>query len=316
MKKTLLIGCGNIGFRHLQALCASDMAGQLDLTIIEPNTGHHTRINDELARTPVGQSRVLTALPEARATFDLVIIATNADVRRRVFDDLVAKHDFAAIIFEKVLFQSIADLDAVAAKLDGVAAYVNCGRRGFPGYQMLREELVGEVPVDYTVTGQHYALASNAIHFLDIAACLNGSPLVSLDASGLDAAGAASKRAGYVEIFGTLTGRLENGATVSLTCAPGDTLSLDIKLGGGDLMGEVHEGAGRAILVRDGKVADLPFETRHVSGMPYLYETLLQGQGCLLPTYAESAAQHRLLISALNAHLQLPDHPDTLCPIS
>lgn len=316
MKKILLIGCGNIGFRHLQALCVSDMAGEIDLTVIEPNADHHTRITDELARTPVGQSRLLGALPDSREQFDLAIIATNADVRRRVFDDLADKHDFAAIIFEKVLFQRIADLDAVAARLDGVAAYVNCGRRGFPGYQMLRETLDGDVPVDYTVTGQHYALASNAIHFLDIAACLNASPLVSLDASGLDAAGAESKRAGYVEIFGTLRGQLANGAKVSLTCAPGETLSLDIKLVGADLTGEVHEAAAKATIIRDGVVEDLAFETRHVSGMPYLYETLLQGKGCLLPTYAESAAQHRLLLSAMNAHLHLPDSPDTLCPIS
>lgn len=316
MRKTLLIGCGNIGFRHLQALCASNMADDIDLSVIEPNADHHTRITDELARAPVGQSRLLSVLPVVREHFDLVIIATNADVRRRVFDDLADNHDFAAIIFEKILFQRIADLDAVGARLDGVAAYVNCGRRGFPGYQMLRETLDGDRPVDYTVTGQHYALASNAIHFLDIAACLNKSPLVSLDASGLDAAGAESKRAGYVEIFGTLRGRLANGANVSLTCTPGDTLSLDIRVTGADLVGEVDEASGKAALMRDGMAHDLIFETRHVSGMPYLYETLLQGQTCLLPTYAESAGQHRLLLSAINAHLGLPDKPDALCPIS
>jgi len=316
MKKILLIGCGNIGFRHLQALCASQMAGQIDLTIIEPNTAHHSRITDELERTPVQLSEVSTALPTQSDHFDLVIIATNADVRRRVFDDLVGKHTFTAILFEKVLFQRIEDLDAVAAQLQGVAAHVNCGRRGFAGYQMLRKMLSSDVPVDYTVVGTQYALASNAIHFLDIAACINQSPLVSLDASGLDKAGADSKRAGYVEIYGTLKGTLANGATVSLTCTPADVLSLDISITGAALTGKIDEAAGTATVTHGDVTQTLAFETRHVSGMPYLYETLLNGEGCLLPTYAESAAQHRLLLSAINAHLNLPDQSDTLCPIS
>lgn len=312
MKQTLLIGCGNIGFRHLQALCASHMAADLDLTIVEPNKDHHDRIAQELARTPLGQSRLLTALLTPRGRFDLAIIATKADVRRRVFDDLARQHDFAAIIFEKVLFQSCADLDAVATQLDGIAAYVNCGRRGFPGYQALRKRLSGSGPVDYTVTGAQYALASNAIHFLDIAACVNESPLISLDTTGLDTETTASKRAGYVEVYGTLTGTLANGAVVSLTCARGDSLAIDVHLSGAGVDIAVDEAAN--LMVSNGVTE--PFETRHVSGMPYLYETLLQGKGCLLPTYAESAAQHRLLISALNAHLHLPDHPDTVCPIS
>jgi predicted dehydrogenase len=316
MKKILLIGCGNIGFRHLQALCASQMAGQIDLTIIEPNTDHHPRITTELARTPMQQADISTALPVQAGRFDLAIIATNADVRRRVFDDLVSKHTFVAIIFEKVLFQRIKDLDAVEAQLQGVAAYVNCGRRGFAGYQMLREMLPPNAPVDYTVVGTQYALASNAIHFLDIAACINQSPLVSLDASGLDVAEAQSKRAGYVELYGTLNGTLENGATVNLTCTPADALSLDISIKGDAFVGKIDEAAGTVTITRGDAIEALPFETRHVSGMPYLYETLLNGEGCLLPTYAESASQHRLLLSAINAHLNLPDRSDTLCPIS
>lgn len=316
MKKILLVGCGNIGFRHLQALCASELSQQINLTIVEPNTAHHDRINAEMQKTPVQHAQVLTSLPVQEDRFDLVIVATNADVRRRVFDDLISKHKFSSIIFEKVLFQRIEDLDAIEAQLDGISAYVNCGRRGFPGYQMLRSTLTSDTPIDYTVVGTQYALASNAIHFLDIAVYINQSPLVALDANGLDETGAQSKRAGYVEIYGTLTGTLQNGARVSLTCAPADALSLDISIQSVSLSGKIDEAAGTATVTRDGATDTLAFETRHVSGMPYLYESLLKGEGCLLPTYAESAAQHRLLLSAINAHLNLPSDPSTLCPIS
>lgn len=316
MKKTLLIGCGNIGFRHLQALAASDMAPQIELSIIEPNADHHDRISTELKSADFAAAQLLTQLPAERAHFDLVVIATNADVRRRVFEDLADQHSFAGIIFEKVLFQRIADLDAVEQRLQGVAAYVNCGRRGFPGYSALRARFAGQGPVDYSVDGTQYALASNAIHFLDIAAFINDSPLVELDASGLEAQTGQSRRAGYVEVYGTLNGRLANGSSVSLTCHPAESFAINVSLKSADMSGQVDEAAGQAILTTGLGSETLDFETRHVSQMPYLYESVLKAEPCLLPEFAESAAQHRLLLSSLNKHLNLPDNPNTLCPIS
>ena len=314
MKHVTLVGCGNIGFRHLQALGAMSVAPQVALTVVEPFAGHHDRIASELDRAMFGQHDLVTALPAARKDIDLAVLATNADVRRTVTDALLDTHNVAAIIFEKILFQRIADIDAVEARLDRIRAHVNCGRRGFPGYHALRRDIAGQGPANVTVTGTNYALASNAIHLIDIAAYLNDSPVVSIDSHDLDPKIESSKRAGYVEVFGTLHATLANGAKVALTCLRGDGLLLDITVATPTQTWRINELGGT--ITDETASAPRPFETRHVSGMPELYESLLTDQPCPLTPYAEAADQHRLLLRALNVHLQRGDDPDTLCPIS
>lgn len=315
MTDVLLIGCGNIGFRHLQALLAMRGIENLRLTIVEPDAAQHARITAEVKDTPCDLG---AALSPDRHHFDLAIISTNANIRRQVFDDLISKHEVDSVIFEKVLFQTISDIDAVGATLAErrMSGFVNCGRRGFPGYQELRERLVAERPLQLTVTGTQYALASNAIHLLDIAAYLNASPLVSVDASQLSRERHSSKRQGYVEVYGTLKGVLENGAQISLTCDPADSLLIDIHLKGADVDVKIDEAAGQMTQSDGASSQDHPFAVRHVSGMPELYSDLLTTGTCALTPYAESAQQHRLLLRAIRLHLGLSNADDATCPIS
>lgn len=313
MTQVLLIGCGNIGFRHLQALMARPAAKATDLTIVEPDTAQHARIVAELDGSGI-TADLRTDLPSDRQRWGLAIIATNANIRRAVFDDLVAVQDPSVILFEKILFQIRSDLDEVEQILAerNIAGFVNCGRRGFPGYQALRAAQSASLPLHLTVTGTKYALASNGIHFFDLAAFLNDSPLVGLDASGLSPDIHASKRAGYKEVFGTLTGRLANGAEINLSCLPADNFRIEVALRSEG--GEMHIDEAQGRIIQAGQSA--PFEVRHVSGMPELYSDLLDTGTCVLTPYAESAAQHRLYLDALRPHLGLSNDNDDPCPIS
>lgn len=317
MKQALLIGCGNIGFRHLQALAALPRVGEVAVTIVEPDTTQHDRIRTELTGAGFATSDLRETLPDTGA-FDLAIIATNSNIRRAVFDAMVAQVTVAAVIFEKVLFQTEADLDAVGETLRSkdIAGYVNCGRRGFPGYQALAETLAGDRPLALEARGSGWAMASNAIHLFDIAACLNGSALVSVNASGLEAEIQESKRGGYKEVFGTLTGELANGAVVTLTCLRDGDPGLAVRISGTDVTAEIAEAAGQMTLTRAGTTDTRAFETRHVSQMPELYAGPLFGGGTALTPYAESADQHRLLLRALRPHLGLSNAADDPCPIS
>lgn len=315
MKNVLLCGCGNIGFRHLQALSAMQTASHI--TIIEPLVTAHPRIADHIVASTAEGVRtytLLSALPENNDPYDLAIIATSANIRRAVFEDIVEHHDVAVVLFEKVLFQKLADLDAVGQMLDqkGIAGFVNCGRRGFASYRNLVAGLDQTVPVDMVARGAAYGLASNAVHLLDLAEYLNHSALVNLDFSNLRQGSVPSKRDGFVEIFGTITGRLENGATVSITCEDTKSIALCIDIKAGDLQIEIDEIAGTQTVAGQQST----FAIQYVSGMPYLYDdALTTGQPGLTP-YAASARQHRLYLQALQAHLGLPAGDDTACPIS
>lgn len=314
MKTILLVGCGNIGFRHLQAM--AQLSEPSRICIVEPAIGLHPRISDFLATAASGphQFELATTPESVPARVDLAVIATNAAHRRAAYQAAAQGRDIACVIFEKVLFPTIADIEAVAASLTTrkTSAYVNCGRRGFPGYQALRTQWADARPLNLTVTGAQWGLGSNAIHFLDLAEYLNGAALTDVDLSGLEPGAVASKREGYVEIFGNVTGHLSNGATVSLDCLSAGSASVHVAVQGRNLNARIDE-TGRQLLI-DG-AEPVAFEARHVSEMPYIYEAALDGTCCLTP-YADSARQHRVFLMALRPHLGLSNDDDAPCPIS
>jgi predicted dehydrogenase len=307
MKTVLLCGCGNIGFRHLQAIV--QMPETVAITIVEPNVAAHARIAAFTdADTRGHRFTLVTDVPVTRAHFDLVVIATSADTRRAAFDAIM-QHDVGVMILEKVLFQTIADLDAVQDVLTtrGIAAFVNCARRVFPGYRDVRAALTG--PVDVTVTGAGYGLASNGIHLLDLAEYLNEAGLITLTAD-LRAGSVEAKRAGCVEVFGRMTGTLANGARVDITCDDAPDMAVRVGIVGQGYTATIDELA-RMITV-DGGVQ--PFASKFVSETWEIYHQALTTGSTDLTPYADSARQHRLFLTVISQHLGLAAH--AACPIS
>ncbi|MCB5408445.1 hypothetical protein [Pseudogemmobacter faecipullorum] len=315
----VLMGCGNIGFRHLQALAS--MAIPVQIFIIEPVLALHPRIQALIGEESAkGRHRFALAASLAEAgvpaEVGLAVIATGSLHRRAAWEDLCAVTRPAAVIFEKVLFTTLRDLDEVGARLarQGIAGYVNCGRRGFADYHRLQARFASTgIPVDLAVAGSSYGLASNLVHFLDLAEFLNQAELVSLDFSGLEPATVSSKRGDYIEIFGRVEGRLSNGARFSAFCENREGLEIGVTLQpqGGAVL-RLDERAGT--LSEAGAVT--PFGIRFVSGMPDLYEGLFQGRGSALTPYAASARQHRIYLNALRPWLGLSNATDDPCPVS
>lgn len=312
MKNVLLCGCGNIGFRHLQAMAA--MPTRAAITVVEPNAAAHPRIADFMGgATAAGHRFTLTAdVPQDDTAYDLAVIATSANTRRAAFQAITDRHQVRVMVLEKVLFQTLADLDAVGAALTekGIAAYVNCGRRYFPGYREAKARWQAGRPLDVTVAGAAFGLASNGIHLIDLAEYLNDAALVSLDAAGLRPGSVEAKRDGCVEVFGRITGTLSNGARLTIDCADDPAISIAVTVAGQGLSARIDELARQ---ITEGGATG-PFAAKHVSETWEIHdEALTRGTTGLTP-YADSARQHRHFLTALNRHLGRAE--DAVCPIS
>src|SRR4029077_20318051 len=134
-------------------------------------------------------------------------IATSADVRRQVIEELLQRTRVRFFILEKVAFQSIPDFDAVMRllKTKGAKAWVNCSyRRKFSIYQKIKQSIGPGERVVFNLSGGAWGLACNSIHFLDIFSYLTGTTDLRVDGSGLDAKVQPSKREGFIELTGTL----------------------------------------------------------------------------------------------------------------
>jgi len=310
-----LIGCGNIGFRHLQAITSG--AEPASVTVVEPNVAAHERINEHIAQTAASSSKgvtLVTEIPTSPQAFDLVVVATTTDTRRAVVDTLLDRHRVNVLILEKVLFPRVADLDEIGERIDdlGVTAFVNCGRRTFPGYVELRHQLAGRAVHRIAVRGNRFGLASNTVHFLDVAEFLTGAAITSVSADGLQPGHVPSKRAGSIEVFGTLAAELSDGSRLTIECLDQDPVAVDVDIEADGLSVTIDE-VGRTVTA-DGEVR--PFGLQTVSETTWIYDDALRTGSCSLTPYVDSARQHRAYLNALRPHLGLSNDADDPCPIS
>ncbi|PIV81355.1 hypothetical protein COW53_04825 [bacterium CG17_big_fil_post_rev_8_21_14_2_50_64_8] len=307
-----LAGCGNIGRRHLQALAA--MGNPIRVYAIEPDPAMRAALT-----APDHVSLIVSpdAL-EVPESVDLAIVATGAQARRAALEALLARVAPQALLLEKVLFTSRRDLSEVGATLAArsLPAFVNCGRRGFAGYDALRRTLAGRRGMTMAVTGAGWGLCSNAAHFIDLAEHLLGEEVVALSGAALDPTVLDAKRAGCVEMTGRLEGRMAGGGALDIVCAPGPASPPSVEIAHQGDTWRIDEAAGR-IVHRDRSGAEhaTPLEARRVSEMPYLYAELLAGRSRLTP-YRDSARQHALMLDAFRARLGLSIEEDAPCPIS
>lgn len=323
MKTIALIGAGQLGRRHLQAL--SRLAFDASIDVVDPVPASLDAARTQFEAMP-GADRIrvryLDSVAALPAAIDVAIIATNADVRAAVVRALLEQAQVGALVLEKVLFQDPAHYEAIGELMAarGTQAWVNHPRRLFPLYAALREELAGARQVSYTVQGGGWGLACNGLHFIDHLAYLTGADALTLDAGALNPAPLASKRAGFVEISGALRGQLgphpfslfchEEASPVTLTICS-DKVNLVIDESGGQLRVARQSGQWQWETLST-KIVHFQSELSDL-----VVNDIVRTGSCGLPTYAEAARLHLPFIACVAAHLTTTGQQHgALCPIT
>lgn len=89
MKTIALIGAGQLGSRHLQALANIDIP--VILQVVDPSMDSLNVARERYLEVPnndnINSIDFLTDIDALNANLDLCIIATNADVRFKVFQE-------------------------------------------------------------------------------------------------------------------------------------------------------------------------------------------------------------------------------------
>ena len=172
-----VIGVGQLGSRHLQGLARVESVGRL--IGVEPSADSLAVARERLAdvRTEAGDPiELVGSVADLPDRLDYVVVATSADVRRTVIEELLDGREVEHLLLEKVLFQRLADFDAVERLIQerGVSTRVDTARRAFPIYQQIRDYFTDDPIVHMDVRGGDWGLACNAIHFLDLLSFLTG----------------------------------------------------------------------------------------------------------------------------------------------
>ena len=306
MIKNLIVGAGQLGSRHLQGMLRYNHNFQ-SIYVIDPSA--ESLSISKLRAAEIEHNHQLFFQQDWEnlpAEFDVVIVATNANVREQVINQLLLHCKVKFLILEKVLFSDLTAYNRVSEllKSNSVKTWVNHPSRMFSSYRILKE-LIGKNFVGaFQVTGGDWGLGCNGLHFVDFFEYLSDSTAETIDADWIDAEFLESKRKGFVEFTGTIKGKLANGSVFQITSLKGEPSAGTITLFGGENRFIIQESGTPAIYQMkkterfEQKIIPFKMEFQSTLTTSLLHDLLSSGS-CSLPGYEEARRTHELFIKAL-----------------
>ncbi len=316
MKTALIVGAGEVGSRHLQALAA--VSEPLSIHVVEPSPKAQATAQERFASFKQKAPHEIlfrTDLSDLPKSLDVTIVATNADVRKNVCVELLSKAKVRYLLLEKILFadpQDYEEVDRLLKAPDAPKTWVNCCMRQMPIFQQIKDWMGFEKSFFVQASGSNYGLVTNAIHHLDFVAYLTGCQNFTLQTELLDKNILASKRKGFLELSGTLTAQFEDGTQVVMQGFPTGELPVVVEVHTPNQRILVREAERRAwISKRESKwvwtdiEAVRPFQS--ILTTEFVESVLSKGTSVLTP-FAESVRIHRQLLDPLHEWLQGQKH--------
>lgn len=320
-----IIGAGQIGSRHLQAL--SQLNRTTNIQIVDPNYKSLEKARERFLQIQknknVQKVEYLKNIVDLSNNLELVIISTTSDIRREVIEKLLLQKKVHYVILEKVLFQRIEDFVIVNNLLvrNNVKAWVNCPRRMIHFYKQLRSKFKEIKKVDYRVSCSNMGIGCNSIHFLDLFAFLTGQTNFVLFSDQLDPNIIMSKQPGFLEFTGTLYGTSSKGSNIAITSYLKGDAPLIISINSEAIICLIREDEGKAWISEKANNwiwEEVSFTIPYQSQITNLVvQEILDTGECDLPNYEESWNIHTPLLKSLIFYLQKQKMEEiNLCPIT
>lgn len=223
-RRVLIVGCGEIGSRHLQAVASLAEVGEVD--VVDPRPEALELGRQRLAELPNRPKttifRWLSSTEEASRGGDLCIMATQAAGRYERVVEVVERLDYNSFLLEKVVAQSIRECENLLTFVNSgqLAVWVNCKVRAYPIHRHLKWLLDSAEPMLFAVIGGNHGLVSNGIHMADLFAFYDGAAKIDSAGSRINPVLVPSKRGnGLFDLSGIVQGASIKGSRFTLMYA-------------------------------------------------------------------------------------------------
>ena len=204
----VIIGSGGIGIRHLQSLMKINLP--ISIYVIDKNfkalTNSKKIVKDSKKNNKIKSIIYQKKIERFKLNIDLAIIATNADIRRKVIENFISKNKIKYMLIEKVAFQCEKDFIKIITllKKHRIKSWVNLAKRLFPIFKNLKNKIKKSEKILINASSGNFDIGCNAIHYLDLFYYLTKSKIKDVDMSLMDKRIYKSKRKGYIDFNGTL----------------------------------------------------------------------------------------------------------------
>ena len=306
IKKITLIGCGNIGNRHLQAITKINQ--NLEINIVEPNRfakkTAKKRLEEISFKSNTKNFHWHNSINEKCSNSDLVIIATNSHDRTKLITECL-KLENNRFLIEKIVCQSTDEYKSLIRlfQKNKAKGWVNTERRYFNFYMNLKKKLQNDIPVNFFIVGGNFGLGTLAIHFIDLLSWFNENSQIKLNGKYLSQELLPNKRGkNFKEFSGTILGKCGN-AMLSLSFLPFEQVPLIIDIMSNNrriIIDETYE----RILYAHKIPRSSNFEFENVSDLTTkISKDILFQDSCMLPSLEDSFPAHNELFRIFNKHL-------------
>jgi len=320
-KNIILVGCGNIGSRHLQALVKLPLI--VNIHIVEKKKKSKniaiSRLNELKFNKKNHQIFWYNSIEQISKIADLVIISTLSEGRVDLIQNLLKKKNKRFLI-EKPVCQSKQEYTNLLKqmKLFNATGWVNTNRRYFESYRKIKHELRNSKFFNINVLCKSVGLGTNAIHFLDLFSWFTNDYKIKLNGDFLIPKLFNNKRGKqFQEFYGTVVGSVENNSSLILTFLPSNIESIFIVIST-DTSNYIIDELNQKIFKIGITNKKFKFVNQYASNLTTsIVNDILIKNTSFLPKLAESYEAHIELFRIFNLHIKKQLKRDvSLCPIT
>ena len=312
--KVLIVGCGQLGSRHLQAIAS--LPSVSDIEVLDPNPEAlnlgRTRMQEISQLVTPPNVKWITSINEATELGNLCVIATQAKGRCTLLRNLSDTLGYTSFLLEKIADQSMAAIDDTVAycRSLGISTWVNFQTRAVPTYQRVKQKLSGTDPIYFSGMGGLQFLATNAIHTADLFAFYDDCNHIEHTTSEIDQVLHPSKRGKDVfDLTGTIHGYTKKGSSLTLSYGQSNQPWEHFTISSSKYRCIIDPLQGW--IMEAGSDSDWGWKTVPFEGSVLVSETtktiandIMQFGKSKVPTLEESLVSHRFILDELLPHFR------------
>lgn len=323
MKKNVaIIGCGNVGSRHLQALVKTNIS--MNIHVVENDTASKKRaisLLNEISFNAKNHKIIWhKSISKLNEICDLVIVSTRSPNRVKLISKLLEK-DNKTFLIEKMVCQSTSEYKLLIQQMKNFSAssWVNTSRRYFQSYQKIKKSIQNSKFLHLSIFCENIGLGTNAIHYVDLFSWLINDYSLKLRGDFLLPKNFLSKRGKeFKEFFGTINGsNFSNTHSFQVTSLPSSREHMYVVIST-DLGQYVIDELNQKMVFMNKNFVKSKFLFEHTSSTTTKIVTdILKKNTCLLPSLSDSFLAHQEIFKIFNTHLKKQLKRDfSLCPIT
>ena len=310
MYTILITGAGQLGSRYLQGLANCQQTLSIivhdiseDSLIVAKNRWNEVTFDKSFHH--INFISTLKYLPDE---IDLVIVSTSSHVRSRLIKEIVQKTiKIKYFILEKVLGQNGNQIDSIIEDTKTAqGVWVNTPLRAMSWYNEINKAMSDSKGRFNSIIngGITFALASNAIHYLDLLCWFLGETVDNINTDKLDKVWVKSKRSGFWDIYGTLNVTFSDGSHLTISSQKEElskvTININYENNESWIINEFDCKAFR----NDGLCIEgrIEFQSELT---PSIVDEILSKGSCRLPSLSESAVIHKIFLKEMLSHWNL-----------